>query len=153
MQPILKYRDVRNQILVDFIYFAQVVNAEGYNDEMQKLFRERILANRKASAQLSAAVQELPYWYLLYLKWKGLDPEAAARNHLIGYSNTTDYEQANKIEDFIRRKLGYHRKYNAVSRVGGASRPISEPNRTGSFDFKNGSFVELFKIIRSFWCL
>ncbi|MCK9396797.1 MAG: hypothetical protein M0Q44_14545 [Methylobacter sp.] len=106
MQPILKYRDIRNQILVDFIYFAQVVNAEGYNDEMKKLFRERILANRKASAQLSAAVQELPYWYLLYLKLKGQDPEAAARNHLIGYSNTTDYDQADKVENFIRRKLG-----------------------------------------------
>ncbi|MDO9269754.1 MAG: hypothetical protein Q7T96_11680 [Methylobacter sp.] len=90
---------------MDFIYYAQVVNAEGYNDEMQKLFRERVLANRKSSAQLSAAVQELPYWYLLFLKCKGYAPEAAA-SHLIGYSNTTDYDQADKVEDFIRRKLG-----------------------------------------------
>jgi hypothetical protein len=105
IQPILRFRDIRNQVLMDFIYYAQVVNAEGYNDEMQKLFRERVLANRKASAQLSAAVQELPCWYLRFLEWKGWAPSEAA-NHLIGYSNTTDYDQANKVEDFIRRKLG-----------------------------------------------
>jgi hypothetical protein len=109
MQPILRFRDIRNQVLMDFIYYAQVVSAEGYNDEMQKLFRERVLANRKASAQLSAAVQELPCWYLRYLKMKGLAPGEVA-SQLIGYSNTTDYDQADKVEDFIRRKLGLPQK-------------------------------------------
>ena len=105
MQPILRFRDVRNQVLMDFIYYAQVINADGLNDEMQELFRERGLANRKTSAQLSAAVLDLPCWYLRYLKCKSLAPEVAAK-HLIGYSNTTDYDQAHKIEDAIRRRLG-----------------------------------------------
>lgn len=58
VQPILRYRDLRNKVLSDFIYFAQVINANGLNDEMQELHRKRVLANRKASAALSAAVFE-----------------------------------------------------------------------------------------------
>jgi len=105
MQPILRFRDLRNQVLMDFIYYAQVVNAKNLNDKMQALYRQRILANRRASAQLSAAIQDLPQCYLAFLKHKGHRPEEAAR-HLIGYSNTTDYEEAHKLEDAIRRKLG-----------------------------------------------
>jgi len=105
MQPILRFRDFRNQVLMDFIYYAQVINANGLNDKMKALYQERILANRRASAQLSAAIQDLPFWYLLYLKQRGFAPQKAA-NHLIGYSNTTDYEDAHKLEDAIRKKLG-----------------------------------------------
>jgi hypothetical protein len=105
MQPILRFRDLRNQVLMDFIYYAQVVNVKNLNDDMQALFRERVLANRRASAQLSAAIQDLPRLYLFYLKRRGLAPKKAAI-HLIGYSNTTDYEDAHKLEDAIRRKLG-----------------------------------------------
>ena len=105
VQPILRFRDLRNQILMDFIYYAQVINAEGLNEDMQSLHRERILANRRASSQLSAAIQDLPKWYLFYLKHRGYRPEEAAR-HLIGYSNTTEYEQSHKVEAAIRRQLG-----------------------------------------------
>ena len=105
MQPILRFRDIRNQVLMDFIYYAQVINAEGLNEEMQTLYRQRILANRRSSAQLSAAIQDLPQWYLSFLRRKGHRPEEAGR-HLIGYSNNTDYEIAYKLEDAIRRKLG-----------------------------------------------
>ncbi len=105
MQPILRYRDLRNQVLMDFIYYAQVINADGLNEEMKTLHRERGLANRRTSAALSAAILGLPRWYLWLLNRKGLAPSAAAEN-LIGYSNTTDYEQAHKVEGAIRRKLG-----------------------------------------------
>ena len=105
MQPILRFRNLRNQVLMDFIYYAQVVNANGLSDEMQTLYRQRILANRRASAQLSAAIQDLPQWYMTFLKYKGHRPEEAARQ-LIGYSNTTDYKEAHNVEDAIRRKLG-----------------------------------------------
>jgi hypothetical protein len=104
MQPILRFRDLRNQILMDFIYYAQVINAEGLNEEMQSLHRERILSNRRASSQLTAAIQDLPKWYLFYLKHKDYRPEEAAR-HLIGYSNTTEYEQSHKVEAAIRKQL------------------------------------------------
>jgi hypothetical protein len=45
---------------MDFIYYAQVVNADGLNDEMKTLYRERVLANRKSSAQLTVAILDLP---------------------------------------------------------------------------------------------
>jgi hypothetical protein len=105
IQPILRFHDVRNQVLIDFIYYAQVVNAVGLNDEMQKLYRERVLANRRASAQLFAATQSLPCWYRCYLNLKKWAPEEAAK-HLIGFSNTTEYEQAAKVQAFIRKKIG-----------------------------------------------
>ena len=105
MQPILRFRNLRNQVLMNFIYYAQVINAEKLNDDMKKLYRERILANRKSSAQLTAAIQDLPRWYLCYLKRKGLEPEKAA-THLIGYSNITEYDDAHQKEDAIRKKLG-----------------------------------------------
>ncbi len=105
MQPILRYRDLRNQVLMDFIYYAQVINADDLNEEMKTLHRERRLANRRTSAELSAAILDLPRWYLWHLNCKGLAPSEAAK-HLIGYSNTTDYEKAHKVEGAIRRKLG-----------------------------------------------
>ena len=105
MQPILRFRNLRNQVLMDFIYYAQVINADNLNDDMKILQRERELANRKSSAELSAAILDLPSWYLLFLKLKGQAPVEAAK-HLIGYSNNTDYDQAHKVESFIRRRLG-----------------------------------------------
>lgn len=105
VQPILRYRDLRNQVLKDFIYYAQVINADGLSEDMQALQRERSLANRKTSAALSAAILDLPGWYLWYLNRKGLAPGDAA-NQLIGYSNTIDYDQAHKVQGAIRKKLG-----------------------------------------------
>lgn len=105
MQPILRYRSIRNQVHSDFIYYAQVVNADGLNEEMQALYRERVLANRKASAELSAASLELPFWYKWWLcLWKRKPARAA--QHLIGYSNTREYEQSHKVQALIRRLLG-----------------------------------------------
>ncbi len=105
IQPILRFRNYRNQVLMDFILYAPVINADGLNDDMEQLHQERTLANLKTSAQLSAAILDLPSWYLLYLKVKKYNPNEAAK-HLIGYSNTTDYEQASKKESLIRRLLG-----------------------------------------------
>ena len=105
MQPILKFREIRDQILMDFIYYAQVINADNLNDEMKSLHRERILANRRTSSQLRAIIQDLPKWYLTYLKFKGYQPEEAAR-YLIGFSNSTEYLQASKAEAAVRKKLG-----------------------------------------------
>ena len=105
MQPILRFRDLKNRILIDFIYYAHVVKADHLNDDMKVLCRERVLANRKTSAQLSAAMQELPWWYLRYLGLRQLAPEEAAKG-LMEYSNTTENKVAHKIEDAIRRNLG-----------------------------------------------
>ena len=105
VQPILRYRNLRNKVLMDFIYYAQVINADGLNYEMKKLYRERVLENRKSSAELSAAILDLPFWYLSYLKYKKQNPAEAAK-HLIGFSNTTEYDQSHDVQSLIRRQLG-----------------------------------------------
>lgn len=105
IQPILRFHEVRNQVLMDFIYYAQVINSEGLNEEMQKLYHERVLANRKASAQLFAATQGLPWWYRRYLKLRKWEPEEAARR-LIGFSNTNEYKESARIQAHIREKIG-----------------------------------------------
>ena len=77
VQPILRFREIRHRIHSEFIYYAQVVNANRLNEEMQALHRERILANRKSSAQLSAAYIELPFWFRRYLNVRRLCPQKA----------------------------------------------------------------------------
>lgn len=106
MRPILQFRELRMKVFADFIFYAQVVNAEGLNDRMQKLYEDRILANRRHSAELAACITEFPCWYMRWLYLRGLAPELAA-SHLIGYSNTTDYDQAAKVMRAIKKSLGY----------------------------------------------
>ncbi|MFZ6765570.1 hypothetical protein ACO0LM_00690 [Undibacterium sp. Di26W] len=106
MGPILQYRELRIKVFADFIFYAQVVNADGLNDEMKELFRKRILTNRRHSADLSACLTELPSWYIWWLHMKGQNPEIAATN-LIGYSNTTEYEEAAKRVYKINKALGF----------------------------------------------
>lgn len=108
VQPILRYLKVRSRIHADFIYYAQVIKADHLNDEMQVLHRQKILANRRASADLSATYIELPFWYRRLLQLRGQNPEIAARN-LIGYSNTTDYDNAHDHEERIKKSLNLPR--------------------------------------------
>ncbi len=106
MQPILRYRELRMKVYGDFIFYAQVVNAEGLNSKMQELQEERVIANRRSSADLAACITELPIWYMKWLRRKGQTPERAAK-HLIGYSNTFDYDSAHKLAEAIKRALGF----------------------------------------------
>lgn len=98
MQPILRYHAVRNKILSDLVFFAQVTNTQGLNGQMQVLYEKRVVSNRRSSADLTVCLLELPFWYQLWLGIKGCDPEEAAKN-LIGLSNTNEFEAAaNRIE-------------------------------------------------------
>jgi len=56
--------------------------------------------------KVAACVRELPAWYKWWLHRRGQSPEKAAR-HLIGYSNTTDFDHAEKREAAIRKALGF----------------------------------------------
>ena len=105
MQPILNYRALRSRVHADFIFYAQVVNANGFNQRLQDLYEQRIVSNRRNSAELAACAADLPRWYKQWLKFKGQNPELAITN-LIGFSNTTDYEAAAKHAAVIRRALG-----------------------------------------------
>lgn len=106
MKPILQYRNLRMKVFADFIFYAQVVNAEGLNDRMKALYEERITSNRRHSADLAACLTELPSWYRWWLHKKGQTPERAA-SHLIGYSNTTEYEAAANKMSAIKTALGF----------------------------------------------
>ena len=109
VQPILRYREVRTRIHSEFIFYAQVINADKLNEEMQALHKERISSNRKSSADLSAAYIELPNWYRRYLKFKKIHPQEAVRQ-LIGFSNTTNNDNAHRIEDKIKSSLDLPRE-------------------------------------------
>ncbi len=105
MKPILRYIDLRSEVLSDLIYYAQVTNADGLNELMKKRFLDRVESNRRVSADLYSCILELPYWYLCWLKFKGCDPEAAAQD-LIGLSNTTEHAAASKRTELIKKALG-----------------------------------------------
>ena len=106
MRPILQYRELRMKVFADFIFYAQVANADGLNDRMKALYEERITSNRRHSADLAACLTELPSWYKWWLNRKRQAPEKAA-SLLIGYSNTTEYEAAAKVMKAIRKALGF----------------------------------------------
>ena len=106
MKPILQYRDIRIKVFADFIFYAQVVNAEGLDDHMKKLYEDRTMSNRRNSADLAAYLNELPSWYKWWLHCRGQTPERAV-SHLIGYSNTTDYGAAEELVVAIKRALGF----------------------------------------------
>jgi hypothetical protein len=105
MKPILRYRELRTAIFADLIFYAQVVNADGLSERLQKLFEARLLANRRHSAELAACLLELPIWYKWWLSLMGHVPESAV-TQLIGYSNTTEYDVAAKRVEAIKVALG-----------------------------------------------
>lgn len=105
MKPLLQYRELRTKVFSDFIFYAQVVNAERLNDRMKRMHEDRIVANRRNSADLAACLQELPGWYKKWLSIKGLSPNTAVVQ-LIGYSNAVDYSEAEKRERAIKKALG-----------------------------------------------
>ena len=106
IQPILRYRELKSKVHQDFIYYAQVVNADGFNEDMQDLYKERWLANRKSSAMLSSIIVDLPCLYAWYLKTiKKQNLGEAARN-LIGYANNKGHGHAHQLEQRICKNLG-----------------------------------------------
>jgi hypothetical protein len=106
MKPILSYRELRIKVFADFIFYAQVVNAERLNDKMKQLYEDRILSNRRHSADLAACLTELPPWYIWRLHRQGQAPEKAT-GLLIAYSNTDEFEQATKVRRAIQKALGF----------------------------------------------
>ena len=111
MKPILQFKELRGKVFADSIYYAQVVSAEGLNERMQKLYEDRVFANRRSSADLAACIVDLPSWYKWWLRRRGFAPQRAA-SHLIGYSNTSDYDQAAKVMRVIKKSLGYQTDFD-----------------------------------------
>lgn len=105
MKPILQYLELRSNIFADLIFYAQVINATGLNERMRKLYEERIISNRRRSAELAACLLQLPDWYKWWLSKRTQSPEQAV-SQLIGLSNTTDYNAATIRVERIKLALG-----------------------------------------------
>lgn len=105
IQPILRWRTIRQQILSDLIFYADAVIADGMSDRIQERRWQRINSNRRSSADLYSCLETLPFWHRIWLKSKKIDIEKAARN-LIGYANTPDYDDAVKRVNVIKAALG-----------------------------------------------
>ena len=104
-QPILRYREIREQVHSDLIYHADATNAEGLNEEMKQRMWSRVSANRRHSSDLRAVFGFLPWWYRKNLAARGHDPEQVAKD-LMGLSNTFKHEDAVTRVQRIRSGLG-----------------------------------------------
>jgi hypothetical protein len=105
MRPILQYRGVRSRVLIDLVYYAQIIDPAGLSERMERLYHERVESNRRRSAELTACLLELPCWYIWWLRRRGHNPERAASD-LIGFSNTREYGAADRRVERIKSALG-----------------------------------------------
>jgi hypothetical protein len=103
-QPILRYHSVKYQIISDLFFYANAVNAEGLNDDMQERMKKRIQADRRNSSDFEACYQTLPGWYKCWLKIRGEEADKAAVQ-LLRLSNTFDHRKAADTVDQIKKYL------------------------------------------------
>lgn len=94
-QPILRYREIKHHVFSDLIFYANAINAEGMNEIMKQRMEQRVESNRRHSAELTSCYKDLPLWYRKWLERNGEKPMEAA-NHLMGLSNTYEYDPADK---------------------------------------------------------
>ena len=104
IRPILRYCDLKHQLIVDLIVYANAVNPEGYNDFIKEHHEKRVIALRTHSAEFLACYEDLPKIFKKLLNCRNEDPGNAADNLMV-LSNTTDYEDAHKQVDKIKKHL------------------------------------------------
>ena len=104
-QPILKYREIKDQIISDLIFYANAINTKGLNEEMKQRVLDRMVANRMRSAELSASFYKFPKFYRKYLMKTEERPDFAC-GELIGLSNTSEFNAAqtriDKIQEYLK---------------------------------------------------
>ncbi|HEY3326562.1 MAG TPA: hypothetical protein VGK14_05260 [Novimethylophilus sp.] len=103
-QPILRYRSIKYQIISDLYFYANAVNAEGLNGEMQERMKKRIQADRRNSSDLEACLPILPGWYKCCLKIRNEEVEKAVVE-LLRLSHTFDHMEAANSVDRIKKYL------------------------------------------------
>ncbi len=103
-QPVLRYRSIKYRIISDLFFFANVINADGLNEEMQERMKKRIQADRRNSSDLEACYPILPSWYKCWLKMCGEEAEKAAEE-LLRLSNTYDHMKAASSVDRVKKYL------------------------------------------------
>ena len=103
-RPILRYMEIRDQIVSDLVFYADATNAKGLNEKMQAKVWDRCESNRRHSANLRACHLNLPSTYKWYLRIRKEKPDAAAKE-MMGFSNTFDHEAAAQRVDNIKEYL------------------------------------------------
>jgi len=104
MQPLLRCKDVKHQVISDLVFYANAINVDGMDQEMQNRRWERCRQNRVHAAELKACFYALPRWYRWWLRQCGECPEKASKN-LIGLSNSNDFDTARKFARHLRLAL------------------------------------------------
>lgn len=104
MNPLLRYLSIKHEVTSDLVFYANVVNADGLNEQMQALHEERRQQNRKHGAEIRASYYRLPGWYRWHLSRVDERPVAASKA-LIGLSNTKEYDLAIKYVAELRESL------------------------------------------------
>jgi hypothetical protein len=111
MTPLLKYLEIKHQVTSDLVFYANVINANGMNERMEKLLLERRESNRKHAAEIRASFFRLPKWYRYILCSRNEDPVAASKN-LICLSNTHEEDQATKVINTLKKNLNINDNIN-----------------------------------------
>jgi hypothetical protein len=87
------------------MFYDNAIDAKDLNEEMKQRKLDRMVSNRRHSADLTACFYKFPKFYRSYLMKKGERPDLAC-GELIGLSNTSEYETArtriDKIQGLLR---------------------------------------------------
>lgn len=103
-RPIIRYKEIRSQIMADLVFYANAISPDGLNDDMKLRFEKRTEVNRIRAAELAAITVELPCWYKKFLENRNENP-GLAHSELIGLSNTFEFEAASKRMEKIQQLL------------------------------------------------
>ena len=104
-RPMLRYYDLKHNLIVDLIFYANAINPEGMSDLLKNQHEKRILSLRKHSAEFLACYLDLPSWYKCILR-KIKEEPLNASGDLMGLSNTCEcdaaYRRVEKIKKYLR---------------------------------------------------
>ena len=53
MNPLLRYIEIKHQVTSDLVFYANVINADNLNEEMQQRHRDRQEQNRRHGAEIT----------------------------------------------------------------------------------------------------
>lgn len=102
--PILRYRNLKNQIASDLVFFANAIQLQKLDGSIREDTLARKDANRRRAADLAAINNDLPTWYQWWLRKRDEDPKVAS-SELIGLSNESDLAEAKERITNVKKYL------------------------------------------------
>jgi len=103
-QPILRYRDIKNHVASDLVFYANAVELATLQGKMREDTLERTVSNRRRAADLSAVYPALPFWYKWLLRSRMENPIAASAE-LLGLANASNKDEATECVQNIKKLL------------------------------------------------